>query len=366
MKPPNLVLICGRLSPGQDGVGDYTRRLASAWTAAGGTVSLVALRGTEAEADLHESLNLSASRVLVPVRGQSIRDALNRDSWRAELERSWVSVQFVPWTFGHRGIVRSTPEIDAAFQYAQRRHMMVHETWVDASLGVKNAFLGAAQRRAMRSAFKRWKPNLVHVSTVLNQKRLKSIGVTTNLLPLFGNIDISEHNKIDHGDECVKILFFGALPRRRDWQLYASSIAEAAKVSSLQINLVGASAHAEDFIKKLTKDDASAQIDCINWGKLPETKVSQLLQVVTLGVCRYGPEHIGKSGSLAAMLEHGLPVWAPKCPSDRAQDVFGGRGALVHPDLQVVSGTARLPPKSFLATTARTMLEDIASHSRSV
>lgn len=102
-----LLFLCGSIDPGKDGVGDYARRLARGCVARGHEAQLIGLSMTGRG---------RASWVIGMAGGpESVVETLGPMVWSAaervlrervsEFSPDWLSLQFVCWRFGGRGVV---------------------------------------------------------------------------------------------------------------------------------------------------------------------------------------------------------------------------------------------------------------------
>jgi hypothetical protein len=99
----------------------------------------------------------------------------------------------------------------------------------------------------------------------------------------------------------------------------------------------------------------------LSLGQQSEEDISQCLQMADFGVSAVQPENIFKSGTAAAMSEHGLPIIVtrpvshyPNCPPEK---LFAGMGNVVmHFDLK---GLKKSEPRSLLPPVAGQFIEDL-------
>ena len=99
-------------------------------------------------------------------------------------------------------------------------------------------------------------------------------------------------------------------------------------------------------------------------GPLPEAEISQCLHAADYGVTTTPPDLIEKSGTAAAMFEHGLPVLASRPPvygDEMARKVGRAAPLLVQgEDLPgFLSRSKRLPNRERLGLVAHQFLEDL-------
>ena len=97
-----IIFICGSLERGKDGVGDYTRRLASGLIAIGCDVRMLALNDKHLVGFLHE-VQLEQDQQITTLRlGKDLgwkERAVRAKVWVDAFNPSWLSLQYVPYAF---------------------------------------------------------------------------------------------------------------------------------------------------------------------------------------------------------------------------------------------------------------------------
>ena len=109
MKDSGVALVCGRLEPGHDGVGDYTRTLAGACAQAGVQVALIGLNDSHVKGSAtREDCGYPVLRL--PARANWADNVPVAADFINEMGLKWVSFQFVPYSYGKRGLVSGLAE----------------------------------------------------------------------------------------------------------------------------------------------------------------------------------------------------------------------------------------------------------------
>jgi hypothetical protein len=256
--------------------------------------------------------------------------------WIDDFNAEWVSLQFVPFGFHPKGLTFGLSSHVTSIVGSRSLHCMVHELWVlwGFPLPFAKRMLGQWQKPLLRSFFRRIKPKDITTQIPLYQVEMHKIGITAGMLPLHGNIPI--HN---NGDACgwladrmgssnclnyVKAGFFGGILPTLDFQFLASRTSEftgpknkllllsAGKLGQQGLNLWQA-------LQKHLKN--SAEFFVI--GELDEHEASQYFSSLDYGFTSYPVQLMGKSGSVAAMLEHGLRVISCGRSLDRIANTNG-------------------------------------------
>jgi hypothetical protein len=321
--------LCGSLEPGRDGVGDYTRRLAGELIRQGHPSIAVALNDSHISETVLESQEIEGTAIPV-LRLPSVapwnKRMVESRNWSDVFNPDWMSLQFVPFGFHRKGLCFGLGKNLAAMNTKSSWHIMFHELWL--GLGekspVKHRILGALQRLIIMDFMRRLRPRIVHTQTesyriVLNREKIKAA-----ILPLFSNIPYING---DGWDGLLEPLLTKAAGQQQDRnKLYLAGVlgmvapewnAEQA-VNTLfplaqrfQKRLVlifyGKSNLTPEAINQL-KFTLQNRADVVLAGERTSFEISKILQTLDLGIATTPRQVIQKSGSVAAMLEHGLQV----------------------------------------------------------
>lgn len=358
-----IAFIVSSLEPGRDGVGDYTRRLAAELIQQGHECRLIALNekgkakvksktsgvrchnGQDSLADSQHSDRASALRPLTsgfmdtqtsegtPVECLRLpetlswpeRTALARQ-WVEEYKPDWVSLQFVPFGFHPKGLCFGLGKTLATINPERPWHIMFHELWLGLarSSSIKHRVWGALQRRLILQLVNTLRPRVVHTQAQPYQVTLQAAGVSAAILPLFGNIPKA---KGDAWGEILQPLLsqnFGK-PVSRE-QVYLAGVfggihlewnardAVEALLPLVQranqrlvLVLMGRNHLSSEMLAAL-RDKLKDHVVVLDLGERTNAEISKLLQTLDLGLATTPLQLIEKSGSVAAMLEHGLPA----------------------------------------------------------
>ncbi len=193
---------------------------------------------------------------------------------------------------------------------------MVHELWVgmDKEASCKFVFWGWLQQQLIRSLFKKLNPSVIHTHTDLYVKMLQTIGIKAQYLPLFGNIPIiSDNSKIEQGEGIktleteISIVLFGGVHRGVELEdlLHDLRIYSEKNKLSIVLKMVGRNGGDQSRWKS---DWEAAGLKVEILGEQSEAAVSQILSSSSFGISTTPASLIEKSGSVAAMREHGLKV----------------------------------------------------------
>ncbi|MEM1223265.1 MAG: hypothetical protein AAGH40_10900 [Verrucomicrobiota bacterium] len=311
-----IAVICGSLLPGRDGVGDYTRCLVGACGDAHEFL-LLSLRDQERiEETLPNGKIKRFRRALIrPQSAEEVIEAVN------EFEPDVVSLQFVPFGYDPKGIIRNLIPLIKDIVGPRALHIMFHELWLGEkpSLPLKHKILGFAQKRLIKRALCYWKPVLLHTSNPLYRDVLARNGYRAQVLPLFGNIPIAEPSSVEVKKllpwyPCQpneRILLF-PFSQSRSWKSrkVMEILAEAAEVANVSLKLiqVGKNPYSEYHWPRIKLFAKNRGWSCDILGPRSEAKLSQLMFAADVGISSAHQQLAGKSGAIVGMLEHGLPV----------------------------------------------------------
>lgn len=312
-----LLFICGSLEPGKDGVGDYTRALASQLKERRIAVALLALSDKHISEVQEKVLHSMPLKRIPSMLKESERISIAKH-FIEEKKPDVVSLQFVPYAFDTKGLpyylLKVLPCVVQGHNV--QWHIMFHELWV--AMAKESSFklkvIGTLQRRLIGNLLKMLEPCCIHTHTSLYQEELRLLGVKANLLPLFSNI-----GKIENGSKekkaihsIVNVGVFGSIhPGARITQFF--NILQTS-FESVKIHFIGGNGNELSIWTALL--DAS-DIPYEVHGRQSETTISALLDSCDLGISTTPYYVTQKSGSIAAMLLHNMAVvcvarpWTP-------------------------------------------------------
>lgn len=379
-----ILFICGSLEPGRDGVGDYTRRLAEECAAQGHDCNILALHDPQVQRPA-ELISGNVRLLRLPA-SESWADRLTRATRHLQrIAPDWVSWQFVAYGFHPRGFLPSVLLQRAPELRGPKCHVMLHELWLGLEVGasLRARAVGWLQRRGVLCLLNQLAPDCLHTSQAAYQSALRRERVTAGVLGLFGNVPIA--NSAIRPDSSALLrwlppatdheparpflgLTFGTLhPQWHpgatvDW-LVATARRLARPPALVAVGRTGS--HAPAILGAFRQRGIHVGVT----GELDAATVSTLLQAADFGVAAHPWELIGKSGAVAAMLDHGLPVlvprddWqlrgAPPFPSAASDPLLTRLAGLdaIHTDYWLA---ARRSPEPSLPAIAGTFLESLA------
>jgi hypothetical protein len=339
-----ILFVCAGAEPGADGVGDYSRRLAGENSRRGHPAAVLALNdrqlaeeSIESEAELRLSANLPWKTRLEAAK-----------KFAAEFRPDVWSLQFVSYGFDPQGLPLG---LAAKFRHLAGRarwHAMFHELWIEPGGGWGKRVLSRLQKACVVDLCHKLAPKVVHTSIPYYRERLESAGAACRELPLFGNIPIVPQQISRDPDEWV-FAFFGSL--RRGWgpEPLLTRIAEARVESGkgrCRFVSLGRLGETGEKIWEQMEQSRHANFLFEKRGELAPADISRELQSADFGIA-VSPLHLlGKSGAVAAMRDHGLPVIVTRMVPGSA------------PALRSVSYEPEVPGASVRAPRTEILLDD--------
>lgn len=316
----NIIFICSCLEAGRDGVGDYTRRLAIALIKNGHQAAAVSLNDRHVS-EVYDGWQTADGGDLQVLRLPSItpfdRNIEVARAWIDEREPSWLSLQYVPFGYHPKGLRFGLGRSLSQLGNSRKWDVMVHELWVGMASeeSLKLKLWGTVQRMLIGSLLKTLKPGVIHTQTVLYQQHLKRMGFDAKLLPLYGNIQVTAAESLPAQE--ITLVIFGAIHDRAPVADLAADAAAYQKSTGKTVKLlIIGRGNAEQQRWSSIWANAGLPVDIL--GEQSEQAISTIFNTATLGLSATALAVIEKSGSYAAMREHGLQVlsvskpWTPR------------------------------------------------------
>jgi glycosyltransferase involved in cell wall biosynthesis len=366
-----ILFLCSSQEPGRDGVGDYVRLLAGACARLGHACAIAALRDpfvAAPTASVIPAANEKISCLRIPPDREGLPKAELFHPFRDAFRPDWLSFHLVPYAFDLRGILRRPEEFQALVGDTARLHLMFHELWLGAGSPspFRHYLIGPFQRRGIRRLLARTRPRLVTTSNPAYAEMLRPVWPEVELLPLFGNIPVSTSvpspaeafpatgiTEENRGEWWIG-LFFGSLHDEWRPEPFFGLLLRAAERAGKRVCLVlaGRAGETGEALWRGLQADYGTRIVFLNRGEQTTGILSALLQLADFGVAASPWQLIGKSGTAAAMLDHGLPVIVTR---DDFQPYLQGETApssdpLIHRcderlEAKLVAGLPKRPPQ---------------------
>ncbi len=341
-----IAFICGSLEPGHDGVGDYTRRLAAQCLAAGHEAAILSLFDRHQRTFARMQQPEGHVKVEVARIPEATGDAEKKRLGKAFIETfdpDWLSLQFVIFSFHPKGLPLHLSSLLLGIGGRRKWNVMFHELWVGMPEGAtrKHRCWGELQRLLILRLLNKVRPALIHTHSTLYRAQLAGLGYPAHSLPLFSNIPVtaSTNPAASLPPNPVRLVIFGSIHPDAP---VAEFISEAARFSKeekriVMLTMIGRNGSGQQAWKDAcTREGLPLEV----LGEQSPARLSEVLASSTLGIATGAYIMIEKSGTVAAMLEHGLPVL---CVASH----WKARGLDTSPE---VSGVVRYQPGNFKHT----------------
>ncbi|MDD3078966.1 MAG: glycosyltransferase [Paludibacter sp.] len=307
-----ILFICGSLEPGRDGVGDYTRRLAGELIRQGQIATIIALNDRSI-LDVYEGVQESEGIYINVLRIPAVLKTKERfnlaGEFIARIDPEWLSLQFVPFSFQKKGLPFGLGRRLAKIGKDRKWHVMFHELWVgmDVDASLKFKLWGKLQGILIENLIKSLNNSLLTTQTELYRWQLFKLGYNSKYLPLFGNIPCISNKTDNYLTNYLKFVVFGNIYSGSSVKRFVKEITEyfIEKNIIIEFCFIGrCGAEQSVWAKELEEFGVKIKI----MGEQSENIVSETLSTSDFGISTTPALLLEKSGSVAAMLEHGLPV----------------------------------------------------------
>jgi hypothetical protein len=313
-----ILFICGALEPGRDGVGDYTRRLAVAIQQMGHQSSIIALydRYIDEEMITEQPVDDGCVHVLrIPGQTNHTNRYQRVKEWVNAFEPGWISLQFVPYAYHPKGMpFLLGRELQKLLVNERRLHIMLHETWigVEKRFDLKRKLIGALQKNIIRRMIKSLHPAVIHTQLPFTLRKMEAIAPGIQPLPLFSNIEVFSQPGEKHAS-VLRAGFFSQADASPAVISFLENLSKNAAASGIQLELlfIGGDPVKMKLTGNTIAKSGKVTANILYTGFLSPEDISLALQSCTLGITLVPRHALGKSGSVAAFLQHGIPVAAP-------------------------------------------------------
>jgi hypothetical protein len=324
----NIAFICGSLEPGKDGVGDYTRRLASALIERGNAITIIAFNDryvSETVTGQQESDGIKIDIVRLSAR-DAITEKLNvADKVIKEFRPDWISLQYVPFSYQKKGLPWQLGNQLKSISKGISWHIMFHELWcgMNPAASVKEKILGYGQKNVLKKLVRSLKPSKIFTNINSYGKRLNNYGITpVKVVPIFGNIPLNSSppdnvwqsfiadnniNALINAENNVLLVgFFGAVyPCEGLDELMVNIQSAANNLKKRLLILFIGHGNREQVINHFG-DIITSEIK--NLGALDFPLLNKVFSLIDISVVTTPSDGMNKSGSAIAWIERGVPV----------------------------------------------------------
>src|SRR5258706_1567416 len=335
-----IVFLCGCLEPGCDGVGDYTRRLAGEVVRQGHEAAIVSLNDHFVKDEImgiqySEEIELPVLRIPSAMTNKKRFERTKK--FIDAFDPYWLSVQYVPYSFHLKGLPFSLNNLLGYLRQDKSVHIMFHELWVGDDDSLKLKVYSLLQKLIIKQIKKKLNPDLVHTHLRDYYVKLKNLKFEVKPLPLFSNIDVKKNGVTDNAGNVSTVGAFSHITIHESISQFLQHLKETILMQgmSFEILLIGDN----DKLKKFgtTLENLNGFKNLIKYTGFSENeKVSHAIQTCSMGLTSVPTHALGKSGSVAAFLFHGIPVAAFSNDSNGKEGFFSSNlcnSIIATPDL---------------------------------
>lgn len=318
-----IIFICGSIEPGKDGVGDYTRRLCGELINKGLSVGILAFNDSYIT-KVTEEKQYSDSHAIQCLRLPKIQNSKLRCDlamrWVKKHDPEWLSLQFVPYAFHHKGLpFKLAKQLKRMSGHNTKWHIMFHELWIGMSQqsSRKEILIGYVQKKIIKDLVLKINPKVINTQTQLYKKQLIQLGFNVSILPLFSNIPLNnefENNELPINLKTKYFVLFGAIHHGAPIESFCEELAAYAKEKPLTLVTIGRNGSELNHWISVFRTNG---LKIINLGEQSQKVISGIFKKAIFGISTTPILLVEKSGSVAAMQEHSLPVicmsrpWSP-------------------------------------------------------
>jgi glycosyltransferase involved in cell wall biosynthesis len=305
-----IALLAPYLPPANDGVGDHADRLAQTLVAAGHDVTVISVG--EALPAMGYTLEL-VGRKWGPFATTRAIVALHRHRVEA------VIVEYTPFLYGGRSIA-ALAVLLAARLLRVRSAIVVHEAFYKTGSAavrstVKGKLLRMRDAATIRCADVVAVPSATRRAEVLSQLAVVKDRIV--IVPIAANVEPPASYRHCAGALKTIVSFGVVMPRRRLEHAVRAVAQMIALGEDIRLDIIGRT-HDSAYAKLITELAAERGIaDRVNFvGELEPQQISIALSRAAVAIHAAREGSVRSSGSLLALLSHGVPTIALRTPYD--------------------------------------------------
>ena len=323
-----ILFICSSLEPGKDGVGDYTTLFASK-IVKNYDYDIFLISIFDKHIKNLEDLSKSKNFVRIPANWSHSKRFLWVQKIINQFRPTLISLQYVNHGYHLKGLPIYLLKGLGGLKYVGQWHIMFHELWIghQGFKFSKNYLVGYLQKSLIKRLVRILNPKSITTNTEYYQFLLKINGVSSSILPLISNFEVfditySESIKLvqdaisNSQNESIKLeknttiaVIFGSIPINWDWrgliEDWSKSLDKLDKKGILLI--AGKNGRGSNELKESIRVNC-ANIECCILGMLDAIEVSALMKIADVGFSPTPYIIREKSGVIAVMRQHGVPV----------------------------------------------------------
>jgi hypothetical protein len=328
----SLVIVVGGLEPTKDGIGDHSRRVSGALIKRGLPTSILALSDTRVadgprrERQHDDGVDIETFRV--PGRLSFSERVVHGRRFIDEMNGRHTLFAFAPYQFDIRGVVsRALIELPDMVR-GLTSSFLFHETWIgeQENSGLWSRLVGFTQRRLIQMLVHDLQPSKVYTTNGLYRRMLEAYDIATSLLPHPGNVPVQESRAgwlpealvqggVELGpgglSDVYMIGLFGSLYDNLELPRLLPIFDTVARRKGKRPLIASIGIMGDRPEWRHWKSVYGEQYGLVDLGPDTTLRISQFINSLDLAVATTSLPQVGKSGTAAAFLEHGIPVLVP-------------------------------------------------------
>lgn len=310
------------MEPGRDGVGDYTRRLIGKLLDRGHQVAAVAFADGYTGQQLAETQHLEGNSIAVlrlPYAWPLQKRSKIAKEWIDRFDPEWISFQFVCFSFHPKGLIFNLHKYLNLISRGRKLHVMAHELWAgeDTNFFSKEHVLGWLQKVSIRLLLNKLSFDAISTSNSFYQTCLAEIGVDAGQINIFSNLpagnglqtylyDQLPEKVRQNRSQYLLAVFFGTFSdQNSNLNIANLKFLSCSTNKTLFVTHVGRATGVNDFFSKLSE---LLNLETHIFGECNDQDIADFFCRSDVGLSTYPKALFEKSGSIAAMLNNGLPV----------------------------------------------------------
>lgn len=301
-----ILFLCGSLEPGHDGVGDYTRRLCGELIKKGHQTQILSLYDYHSKTFSTEKQEFDHTEIVVHRVALETSNA-QRFTWSQdilkEFQPDWISLQFVPYSFNAKGLPFWIPSFLKRLKGNHKWHIMFHELWlgIDLEASIKHKIIGKAQQVIIQQLITKNRPHFITTQNQLYQFFLHSHNITSEVLPICGNIPLNNVTKQEIG--FTQFVLFGTIHPGAPFEDFIGDLLQTLDtfVKPIKFVFIGKNgSELDNYLSILENNNIVYEV----LGIQSESEISQVLINSDYGISTTPYLQTEKSGVYAAYREH--------------------------------------------------------------
>ncbi|MGE0151152.1 MAG: glycosyltransferase [Reyranellaceae bacterium] len=323
-----IALIAGSAEPGRDGIGDHARILAAELVRRGHAAWVLAINDPHvAEPGSGRSTvdGVEVAALRIPAAISGFRRFALAQAALDNAEAEAVLYDFSPTQYQPRGLIWAMAREMAALARGRRRALLVHEYCIgsEQGAGLKQRLWGRAQHWGFRRFVRSLNGLRIATTNLLYARLLERDGYGARIVPLYGNVPVlpppaanwcharlREAGMAPQGPGgfycagCFGALYDGAELASVLPMLRQAADAAGARLAILSVGELGGG----EPLWRAWQEKFGGEAAFLRLGRREAGEVSAYIHSLDIGLATTSMALAGKSGSLAAFLDHGLPA----------------------------------------------------------